>query len=201
MQQKKFFGGNYPKKKIIALLLCGLLCLSLFACNTAPVEDDGHNHEEYVEDTATPTEDAEAETQPADDHSDHAHINYKGLTSGATTLADVEAVEGKAPDFSFEAGGNTYYAYNNVTFDSLTFDQVQISFGEGYVRISCTRTTESGLDEIYSGWDEAMKGMFGTPSQISENENVAKWADHTGNYITLTQLNETTVQLCYYLVA
>ena len=188
-------------KKILALILCGLLCLSLFACNNAPaeVEDDHSGHDHVEEEIQQPSE--ETGNEAADDHSDHHHVNYKGLTSGATTLADIEAVEGKAPDFSFEAGGNTYYAYNNVTFDNLTFDQVQISFNEGYVRISCTRTSESGLDEIYAGWDAAMREMFGDPAQISETENVAKWADHTQNFVTLTQLNETTVQLCYYLCA
>lgn len=195
-------------KKMIALLLCCVLCLSLFACSKTPAETEeptDHIHDENCDHDveAQPTENENpTESQPAaDDHSGHAHVNYKGLTSGSSTLEDVEAVEGKAPDFSFEAGGVTYYAYNNVTFDNMQFSQVQFSFNEGYVRISCTHTAEEGLDQIYTQWNDTMKQMFGDPAQISENENVAKWADHTGNYITLTQLNETTVQLCYYLVA
>lgn len=188
-------------KKIIALLLCCVLCLSLFACGEkAPDATDptDHTHDEngeHVEEVQP------SESESADDHSDHAHINYKGLTSSTATLEDVEAAEGKAPDFSFEAGGVTYYAYNNVTFDTLQFDQVQFSFNEGYVRISCTRTTEEGPEQIHADWKAYMEQTFGDPSQISEHENVLKWADHTGNYITLTQLNDTTVQLCYYLVA
>lgn len=192
-------------KKIIALLLCCVFCLSLFACNKAPAETEeptDHVHEENGdhEEQTQPSE-SEEPSAPADDHSDHHHVNYKGLTSGSATLEDVEAVEGKAPDFSFEAGGVTYYAYNNVTFDTLQFSQVQFSFNEGYVRISCTHTAEEGLDQIYTQWNDTMKQMFGEPSQISENQNVSKWGDHTGNYITLTQLNETTLQLCYYLTA
>ena len=191
-------------KKIIALLLCCVLCLSLFACGEKTpdaTEPTDHTHDangNHVEDEQ-PTE--PTETQPADDHGDHSHINYKGITSGSATLQDVEAAEGKAPDFSFEAGGVTYYAYNNVTFDELQFNQVQFSFNEGYVRISCTRTTEEDPGQIHADWKAVMEQTFGEPSQISEHENVLKWSDHTGNYITLTQLNDTTVQLCYYLVA
>lgn len=200
-------------KKLIALLLCCVLCLSLFACTKEPAETEAptdHIHEENDDHEAgtQPSEDLSGEeeepteSQPAaDDHSDHAHINYKGLTSGATTLADVEAAEGKAPDFSFESNGVTYYAYKDVSFNHFEFSQVQISFSEDYVRISCTYTAEEGLDEIYAQWNETMIHDFGEPSQISENENVTKWTDHTGNHVTLSQLNETTVQLCYYLVA
>ena len=190
-------------KKIIALLLCCLLCLSLFACGekTPDASEPDHTHDEngnHIE--QLPPEEVQP-SESVDDHSDHAHINYKGLVSGSATLADLEAAEGKAPDFSFEAGGTTYYAYNKVTFGELSFDQVQTSFNEGYVRISCTRTTEDNLELIYTEWKTHMETTFGTPSQISEHENVLKWADHTGNNVTLTKLNETTVQLCYYLVA
>lgn len=194
-------------KKIIALLLCCVLCLSLFACGeTTPDEtqptdhthDANGNHVEEVQPSEAPSEES---SEPADDHSDHAHVNYKGIVSGSATLQDVEAAEGKAPDFSFEAGGIVYYAYKNVTFESFQFDQVQISFHESYVRVSCTRTTEEGLADIHADWKGIMMQSFGDPSQISEHENVFKWADHTGNYVTLTQLNDTTVQLCYYLVA
>ena len=190
--------------KIIALLLCCVLCLSLFACGEKTPdasEPTDHTHDEngnHIEEQ--PSEEVQP-SESVDDHSDHAHINYKGLVSKTATLADLEAAEGKAPDFSFEAGETTYYAYNKVTFGELNFDQVQASFNEGYVRISCTRTTEEGLDQIYAEWKDYMETTFGNPSQISEHEDVLKWADHTGNYVTLTQLNDTTVQLCYYLVA
>ena len=111
------------------------------------------------------------------------------------------AAEGREADFSFDVGETTYYAYNNVTMDALSFTQVQYSFNEGYVRISCTYSAEADLEEIYSLWEQEMSGLYGASSALSEDGSVIKWADHTGNYVTLTYLNDTTVQLCFYLTA
>lgn len=171
-------------KKILALLLCCVLVVGLFAA---------------CQDATTPTESETDhvfdETAPQEEHN-HNHVNYKGLTAAATTLEDVVAVEGREADFSFEANGVTYYAFNNVTMDGLSFSQVQYSFGD-HVRISCTSTTDDPAG-VEASWNEAMTALYGAPS---ESDGMIRWADHTGNFITLTQLNEDTVQLCFYLVA
>lgn len=186
-------------KKIIALLLCCFLCLSLFAgCNQDADQPTDHTHDENGNHVEEPSS-SEAPTQ--EDHSDHNHVNYKGLSSAAATLEDVAAAEGREADFSFEAGGTTYYAYNNVSLDALTFTQVQYSFNEGYVRISCTYSADGVLEEIYSLWEQEMTGLYGESSALNADGSVIKWADHTGNYVTLTYLNDTTVQLCFYLTA
>lgn len=175
-------------KKILAIILCCVLVVGLFAAcqgTTTEEPESDHVHEE------NPTQEAGGE----EEHN-HNHINYKGLTAAATTLEDVAAVEGREADFSFEANGVTYYAYNDVTLDGLTFTQVQYSLGD-HVRISCTSITDDP-DGVEASWNEAMTELYGAPT---EGDGMISWADHTSNFITLTQLNEDTVQLCFYLVA
>ncbi len=185
-------------KKIIALLLSCLLCLSLFAAcsqNPAPSASDPD-----VSGSNPPADsNASQESTPADAHEEHNHVNYKGLNSAGATLEELIAAEGREPEFSFEAGGVTYYAYNNVTLDELSFSQVQASFNEAYVRISCTYSTDVGLGDIYDQWEAHMGELYGAAAPLSDG--AVRWADHTGNYVTLTKLNETTVQLCFYLTA
>ncbi len=188
-------------KKIIALLLCCLLCLSLFAACTQ--EPEATQTESATESSAATTESSSQPetTEAEDEHAGHNHVNYKGLSTASATLEELSAAEGREPDFSFEAAGITYYAYNNVTLDSLNFTQVQASFAESYVRLSCTYTTDVGVGDIRDQWEEYMKELYGEPAALTEDGSVIRWADHTGNYVTLTILNESTVQLCYYLTA
>lgn len=194
--------------KTLALLLSCLLVLSLFAgCNSVeadPIETDASDVAEISPDAETdPAQEDSHEEEEEHDHHDHNHINYKGLTSKSISLEDVAAVEGKNPDFNFETGGVTYYAYNNVTLENLNFQQVQFSFHEDYVRISCTDTYEdaAALADTLGFWGEEMDLLYGEGIPLDETSTVLHWADHTGNYVTLSQLNDTTVQLCFYLVA
>lgn len=176
-------------KKFLALLLSILMLLSLAAgCSEA----DSHTH-----DTAAPTE-TEAPSESAEHH-DHNHINYKGLNTKSYTLEDVTAAEGGEAAFSFEVNGTTYYAYNNVTADGLQFTQVQHSFMGDYNRVSCTSSEAADPQAVFTQWSEAMTALYGTA--LSSDTGLLRWADHTGNYVTLTQLNETTVQLCFYFTA
>lgn len=187
-------------KKILALSLFILLIIGLVACGgetepetstSAPTEATEVPTSEFVE---TP---ADIETAPTEEVHDHLHINYKGLEKKSSTLEDVAQVEGREPDFDFASGDSTIYAYNNVTADGLDFTQVQFTFGADKVRISCTISGEN-TEESMTLCKDAMTALYGDPT---ESSGIFTWRDHTDNYITLMTLNETTVQLAYYLCA
>lgn len=178
-------------KKLLALLLCLLLLAALAAC------------QDSASDTA-PSSDAaasDATTAPtAEEAHDHNHVSYKGLTDVSYTIDDVAAAEGRAPDFSVDQNDTTIYIYNNVTLDALTFTQVQHTFSDTGNRISCTYTADSGLDEILASCKSAMTDLYGTPAEGSGSYPTYTWRDgHTANFVMLTQLNDTTVQLAFYL--
>ena len=113
----------------------------------------------------------------------------------------MEAAEGRAPDFSVEQGDTTLYIYNNVTMDDLTFTQVQFTYGETGNRISCTYTADSGLDAVMDEYREAMTTIYGAANVDSADAPTFwTWRDgHTANYVMLTQINDTTVQLAFYI--
>lgn len=180
-------------KKYLAVLLCVMLMLVLMAgCSEEEASDPhaGHNHDAVVESIPT-------DTLPQSH--DHNHINYKGLNSASYTLDDVVAAEGAEPAFSFDVGEITYYAYNDVTEAGLRFSQVQHSFMGEYNRVSCTSSGEEDPATVMTQWQQAMTELYGEP-MISDN-GMYRWSDHTGNHVTLTQLNEDTVQLCFYFIA
>lgn len=178
-------------KKILALLLCLLLLTALAACNGSGSES-----------TAASSNPA-ASSDPAavsKDEEDHNHISYKGLTDASYTIEDVAAAEGRAPDFSVDQSDTTIYIYNNVTLDTLTFTQVQYTFSDTGNRISCTYTADSGLEEIMEGYKAAMTALYGAAGTSSGDRPTYTWRDgHTANYVMLTRLNDTTVQLAFYL--
>lgn len=187
-------------KKILALFLCVLLTVGLFACGSetepeAPASDPTETTEPATsEKVETP---ANIETEPKEDVNDHLYINYKGLEKKSCTLEDVAQAEGREPDFDFASGDSTIYAYNNVTADGLAFTQVQITFGADNVRISCTINSEN-TEEALAQCKDAITALYGTPS---ESAGIFTWRDQSTNFITLMTLNETTVQLAYYLCA
>lgn len=187
-------------KKILALFLCILLIFSLVACGgetepeasaSDPTETTETPSSEHIE---TP---ADIETAPTEEVHDHLHINYKGLEKKSSTLEDVAQAEGREPDFDFASGESTIYAYNNVAMDGLSFTQAQFTFGADNVRISCTISGEN-TEEALAQCKNAMTALYGEPS---ESSGIFTWRDHTTNFITLMTLNETTVQLAYYLCA
>ena len=186
-------------KKILALFLCVLLTVGLFACGGETESETSTSAS--TEATEAPTSalvetPADIETAPTEEVHDHLHINYKGLSSRSVTLDDIKAAEGREPDFEFTAGDTTYYVYNNVTLDELTFSQVQFSFSDSSLRVSCTSSTQTDPSEAVSAWNTALSAIYGTPSESGGNYT---WSDGSGNYITLCAINETTAQLAFYL--
>ena len=176
-------------KKLLALLLCLLLLTALAACK------DSASDAAAPDATAVP----DSTVQPTEEDA-HNHVSYKGLTDASYTLDDVAAAEGRTPDFSVDQDDTTIYIYNNVTLDALTFTQVQYTFSDTGNRISCTYTADSGLDEILAGYKNAMTALYGTPAEGSGSYPTYTWRDgHTANFVMLTQLNDTTVQLAFYL--
>lgn len=188
-------------KKILALLLCLLLLSALAACKDS-ASDAAPSSDAAASDATEATETGAApdtSAQPTEE-ADHDHINYKGLRDVSYTIDDVSAAEGRDPDFSVDQSDTTIYIYNNVTLDALTFTQVQYTFSATGNRISCTYTADSGLDEILEGYKAAMTDLYGTPAEGGSSYPIYTWRDgHTANYVMLTQLNETTVQLAFYL--
>lgn len=194
-------------KKYLAGLLCIVLIFALMAgCSGEEASDPhaGHNHGEATE-SLTPSDSQEShdhgeeQTTPTQESHDHNHVNYKGLSSASYTLEDVIAAEGVEPAFSFESDGVTYYAYKNVTMGELRFSQVQHSFMGEYNRVSCTISGEEEPATVLANWEEIMTELYGTP--VASENDMLRWTEHTGNFVTLTQLNEDTVQLCFYFTA
>ncbi|MBO2527674.1 MAG: hypothetical protein CW335_05805 [Clostridiales bacterium] len=183
-------------KKMIALLLCcALIVCLLAACGTDETVPDTTRAEESVSEVTELTP-SDIETEAHEEH-EHTHVNYKGLVTADYTLDDVIAAEGREPDFSFDAGGTTFYAYNNVTLNDLTFTQVQFSFSETGNRISCTYSGEEDQAAVLDRFRASMTAIYGEPSASG---STSSWYDgHTSNYVMLTTLNETTVQLAFYI--
>lgn len=186
-------------KKLLALLLC---CVLLVCLLTACIDDISEPDEPEAS-VATPA-DIETEapatelaTEAPEEH-DHVHINYKGLETAGYTLDDVIAAEGREPDFSFDVGDATYYAYNDVTLEDMTFTQVQFSFSDTGNRISCTYSGDGDQTAVMDGYREALTALFGEPTVSGSTYS---WRDgHTDNYVMMTALNETTVQVAFYIV-
>ena len=181
-------------KKLIALLLsCALLVCLFSACGTeAPTNSTTQTEESVAEATELTPSDIETEAPVANEY-----INYKGLTTADYTLDDVIAAEGREPDFNFEVGDTTYYAYNNVTLEDMTFTQVQFSFTDAGNRISCTYSGDEDQTAVMDRFCDSLSGMFGS---CTASETMFSWTDGlTANYVMLTALNETTVQVAFYI--
>lgn len=176
-------------KKLLALILCCVLLTGLLAaCGSA-----GGKAPPFVSEV-----DPSATEVPAEAAAEAGGINYKGLCTRTVTLDDVKAAEGRDPDFEFPMGDVTAYAYNNVMLGELSFTQVQFSFTEKNVRISCTADVETGVDEKLNEWKEVLIAQYGEPS---EGNSTWSWHEDSGNYIMLTAINDTTAQLVFYLCA
>ena len=119
---------------------------------------------------------------------------YTAAPAGTEASEIPAAAEGREPHFEFTAGDITYYVYNNVTLDELTFSQVQFSFSDSSLRVSCTSSTQTDPSEAVSAWNTALSAIYGTPSESGGNYT---WSDGSGNYITLCAINETTAQLAF----
>lgn len=184
-------------KKLFALLLCCVLVVSLLAAciYDEPASDDPKSATPANLETDAPdTTAADTPTETPEEH-DHAHINYKGLETADYTIDDVIAVEGREPDFSFEVGEATYYAYNDVALGGLAFAQVQFSFPEAGNHISCTCKYENDPTAVMDQIREALTAEFGEPTGSGDSYS---WSDgHTANRVRLVVLNDDTVQLAF----
>ncbi len=186
-------------KKLFALLLC---CALLAGLLTACIYDDIEPEVSVATPSDVETEASDATEAPASDMPteaseahDHEHINYKGLETADFTLDDVIAAEGRDPDFCFEVGETTYYAYNDVALGDLTFGQVQYSFTETGNHISCTCKYENDPTSVLEQIRDAMTAAFGEPSGSGDSYS---WNDgHTANRVRLVVLNDDTVQLAF----
>ena len=184
-------------KKFLALLLCLLLLTALAACKDSASETDAPSDAPAATSDSSVTDTTVPSTEEAHKHK---HVSYKGLVDASYTIDDVAAVEGREPDFSVDQSGTTIYIYNNVTLDALTFTQVQFTFSDTGNRISCTYTADSGLDAVLEEYKNAMTDLYGTPAEGMGSYPSYTWRDgHTANFVMLTQLNDTTVQLAFYL--
>lgn len=185
-------------KKALACLLCLLTVLAFAACtrniDAQPTADDPSSATE-----STQPSQSDDPTEPDDEQPDRSVINYKGLKTADFTTEDMAAAEGRAEDFSTEQDGVTIYVYNNVSLEELFFTQVQYTFNEKNNRISCTYSADERLDEVAEEIRTAVTSWYGEPSMGSDG-TTAVWRDgSTENYVMLTQLNDTTVQLVFYL--
>lgn len=175
-------------KKLLTLSLL-LLLAALTACGG---KNDAQNNAQS--DTPSTT----AATQPSEEEAPRIH--YKELTAASATLEDMERAEGRAPDFTIEQDKQTLYIYNNVEMDGLYFTQVQYSFGETGCRVSCTYTNEGDLAGVSKEFEDAMTALYGEPAVSEIFPPIYTWRDgSTANYVTLMQLNDTTLHLAFYL--
>lgn len=184
-------------KRILLALLCLSLLLAACSKKKAP---SGPSASQTVTQSEAPSEPLSPAQPPATEVSEEPPATESGIAyrslSGTSTVEDMEAAEGRAPDFTFESNGTTVYAYNDVTLpDGLFFTQVQFSFQPDYVRVSCTYTAQENLDTVRGEWCAVMDGLYGASAAGS----MQTWSDAHGSYAMLTQLNDTTLQLAFYL--
>ncbi len=215
-------------KKILAIVLCLAMLFAFAACSEeTPAETtadttaaDDHEHDttaapENIEaPDASETPDASEEEPTAEAH-DHTHINYKGREA-YFDQNDLAEIEGREWDFVYEQGEYNIYIYNGLTVDEMEFTQAQFTFNGTTARISCTFSTAVGNEEDplsdeevktvteskLAEYKKALTAIYGEGSTGEQHgSSYTSWSDHTGNYIILTRINETTVQVAYYIGA
>ena len=195
-------------KKLLALLLCLAFMICLVACGEAELEEKNEQEEKG-------TEISQDSTQESGEEHDHNHIGYKGQTTVFAPEA-LAQIEGKECDFTYEQNDATLYIYNNVVVDNMTFTQAQFSFAEDHNRISCTYTVDDGTEEapkdaeliktevaeLLSSCEQSLVALYGEGARSEQHGyELVSWRDHTGNYIILTQINDVTIQVAYYIYA
>ncbi|MBE6928621.1 MAG: hypothetical protein E7467_09115 [Ruminococcaceae bacterium] len=206
-------------KKFLAIILCFAMLSVLVACKSEEKPEIADPSESAATNESTPPTASlpseELTSEDANEEHDHTHINYKGRVA-VFTPEDLESIEGRACDFTYEQGENTLYIYNKVSADGMDFNQVQFSFGEDHVRVSATFSADKGTEEapataeqIKEQTENALKDFNSKLTAIYGEGSVGEqhgtsytsWSDHTGNYIILTRINETTIQVAYYIYA
>lgn len=194
-------------KKIIAVLLLLAMLLTLAACS-AKEDEEAETSSSSEETTTAPVQEVDPSV---DEHEGHVHIAYRGI-SYRFGLEEMEAIEGKPCDYSSDSNDTTIYIYNNVSFDGLDFTQIQYTFSDASTRVSCTYSVSDDLGEeeraaelaaIQDSYRAILDGLYGegTQSETSAGGTTVSWHDPHGNYILMMQLNDRTLQVCFYLCA
>lgn len=217
-------------KKLLALLLCLTMLVCLVACGgTEEKKKTDKESEESVSaepsgseespsgGEAVSNEPSGSEETPSgeEEEHDHNHISFNDQEQ-VFTVEQMPSIVGREHDFTYDQNGKTIYIYNDLTVGTLTFSQAQFTFNEDHNRISCTHTVDKGSEEaprdaaeiesevlsVMESYEDAMVALYGKGT-VSEQHGATliSWTDHTGNYIILTQINDTTVQLAYYIYA
>lgn len=203
-------------KKLLALILCLSLLACMAACGVAEESEPANNGESVsTEPSGSGEEPISTEENTAGEEHDHNHISFNGQVQVFTPEQLTEVV-GKEHDFTYDQNGKTIYIYNDLTVGALTFSQVQFTFNEDHNRISCTYSVDGGTEEaprdaaqiesealaVMESYEAAMVELYGEGTASEQHgTTLISWTDHTGNYIILTQINDTTVQLAYYIYA
>lgn len=191
-------------KKLIALILCLMMLTALVAC-----ADSGETTENTNAQAENNTSSAEGEQH------DHNHISYRDRVY-VFTPEELAAIEGRDCDFTYEQNDSVIYIYNNIAVDGMDFTQAQFTFAEDHNRISCTYTADKGTDEAPRAAEElladtegqmtayraALTAKYGEGVESEQHgSKLISWSDHTGNYIILTRINDTTIQVAFYIYA
>ena len=206
-------------KKILAIVLCLAMLFALAAGSQEKTDAETTEttvaSEEVTNavETDTATE-AATDATDADAH-DHTHINYKGRET-YFDQNDLVEIEGREWDFVYEQGEYNIYIYNELTVDEMDFTQAQFTFNGETARVSCTFSTAVGYEEQelteddiktitedkLAEYNTRLTELYGEGSSGEQHGSTyTSWSDHSGNYIILTRINETTVQVAYYIGA
>lgn len=174
-------------KKIICVLLCLVLTLSMFTgCfkKTKKKEID----------TKDP---GKVEAIDAD------FININGLDSGSVTNEEITKAMGREPDAApILENGSELLIYNDVVWLTVLFHQVQYSRMEDHLLVTYCYTLDG--DETMEGALESLNQIlskeYGAGSTTASEPPKYSWkSEETGNRILLYALNETEIRLQYSL--
>lgn len=195
-------------KKLLAFVLCLLMLFAMTACVSQKVDDTTTGADEVTDTT-------ENNAAQEDEHAGHNHISYRDCATVFTPEQLVQ-IEGREHDFTYEQNEATIYIYNGITVDTMEFTQAQFSFDEDHNRISCTYTADKGTedapksaediqketDDRLASYIEVLTQKYGEGVSSTQHGNqLTSWSDHTGNYIIVTRINDTTIQVAFYIYA
>lgn len=149
------------KKKLVTLLLAGVIAISATACGGS--NEDSKAEETTAEATAEPTEEATSDLEEAIDEADQAIQDAADATGTDVTSVDdtVDAINEVAQG----GGPATMDKYNQIE-NGMTYDEVKEIMGE------------DGIESVYAESDAASAKVY-------------QWAGETpGSNITVSFLND-----------
>lgn len=149
------------KKKLVTLLLAGVIAISATACGGS--NEDSKAEETTAEATAEPTEEATSDLEEAIDEADQAIQDAADATGTDVTSVDdtVDAIN----EVTQGGGPATMDKYNQIE-NGMTYDEVKEIMGE------------DGIESVYAESDAASAKVY-------------QWAGETpGSNITVSFLND-----------